>query len=153
MQLLAYHLRASLYRIAPPSEDCEGRTGLAGSVQTKHQQAHFLAAEDLGQRARECGAHGGGSALGRAATRWGGLGGPCGRMALRWMRRCWWRPVYRNGWLETGRSSCGIVVVQIVASPRCIQCSSCMQLPVLQCKCSPWICNLQCYSSLSFTPA
>ena len=33
-------------------------TGLSGGIETKHQQAHFLAAEDLGQGARECGAHG-----------------------------------------------------------------------------------------------
>lgn len=36
----------------------DGRTGLSGGIETKHQQAHFLAAEDLGQGARECGAHG-----------------------------------------------------------------------------------------------
>lgn len=33
-------------------------TGLSGGVKTQHQQAHFLAAKDLGQRTRECGAHG-----------------------------------------------------------------------------------------------
>ena len=38
-------------------ERAYGRTGLSGGVKTKHQQAHFLAAEDLGQRARERGAH------------------------------------------------------------------------------------------------
>ena len=44
---------------APYSACRGGRTGLSGGVETKHQQAHFLAAEDLGQGARECGAHGG----------------------------------------------------------------------------------------------
>ena len=34
------------------------RTGLSGGIKTKHQQAHFLAAEDLGQGAGESGAHG-----------------------------------------------------------------------------------------------
>lgn len=33
------------------------RTGLSGCIKTQHQQAHFLAAEDLGQRTGECGAH------------------------------------------------------------------------------------------------
>jgi hypothetical protein len=51
----------------------EGRTGLSGGVKTKHQQAHFLAAEDLGQRARECGAHG------ECVVLW------CSRLRFRWL--------------------------------------------------------------------
>lgn len=45
----------------PPYSACreQRRTGLSGGIKTKHQQAHFLAAEDLGQGAGECGAHGG----------------------------------------------------------------------------------------------
>lgn len=42
------------------------RTGLAGSVETQHQQAHFLTAKHLGQRAGDCGAHGCGCGFGVA---------------------------------------------------------------------------------------